>query len=197
MSDDGSGNDGSQDAAPDNEGAAPKTPDSKRPLAIATLVAFALLLAALAAYLYLGRDIRADVWQEATVPYDESACDEEGECEVFATSAAGHGSHDPEDAIEFFYNPDIDDAIAQWGDCIGAVFVCIETNMQQAGEGGGEPDRASIINTCVAEAEDCPNECKAHFASQARGLDFDAMEALFFATFVEERGYCVPREADQ
>lgn len=196
MSDNGSGDDGSQDGAPDDKGAPPSKPDSNRPLVIATLVSIALLFVGLAAYLYLARDIRADVWQEATVPYDETSCAEAGACEVYAVTAGGHGGHGPEAAIDFLYNPAIDDEIAQWGDCLGSVFTCIETGMLEAEESGAGSNRGAVISSCVAEAE-CPGECKDRFADRARGRDFDRLEALFFDMFVEERGYCVPREADQ
>ena len=194
MSVDQSGNDGSQGKGAAN--APPKEPNNNRTLVTAALFVVILLLIALAAYLYLQRDTRPDVWEEATVPYDETACEEDA-CEVFAAAAAGHGGHGSEGAIEFYYNPAIDDEIAQWGDCLGAFQVCVENSMQEASQGGQEADPVSIINGCVAAAAACPAECRSHFAERAAGRDLAALETLYIEVFEAERGYCVPREADQ
>ncbi len=196
MSDEADSGSEPQDGAPAGGTPPGASPPRNRKLTIILILILVALVVAALAYWFLNRDTRPDVWDEATVPYNENACEEEDACVGYAIGAAGHGGHDPEDAIEFFYNPAIDDEIAQWGDCLGSVFTCIETGMLEASEGGAEADRAALISSCVADAE-CPGECKERFAQRSRGQDFDGIEALFFDMFVDERGYCVPREADQ
>lgn len=182
-------------AAPDGRGDQPAGAKSagKGPLILALLVGAAIIILGAAVYYMLVlRDTRPHVWAEPTVPYEAESCAEEGACETIDLAAAGHGAHGEESGTLFVYNPNIDDEIAQWGDCIDQIFVCIQTGMEAEGADGAE-----TVRGCVAAADQCPGECREHFAGRAGGLDIEAMEALFFETFVDERGYCVPREADQ
>ena len=185
----------------DNEGppeassSSPKSPANGPPLVLIAIIVLVLIAASIALYWYVNRDTRPDVWENATVPYSEEACEEEGACEIYSRSMGGHGSHDEGGLFEFSYNPAIDDEIAQWGDCLDSVFTCINEGMAAA-EAGGEVDPASLINGCVAQSQ-CPGECKDRFASRAAGRSFERLEAIFFEMFVDDRGYCVPREADQ
>lgn len=183
------------DGEPSNPSADPKSRGRHLLPGLVILLIALIILGSLAWWFFI-RDDRPDVWQEATVPYTEDACEEEGACEVYAEALGGHGAHGGEGLFEFSYNPAIDDSIAQWGDCLDSVFTCISTGMDAAAARGAEADRAALINGCVADAE-CPGECKDRFASRAAGQDFDGLEAVFFDMFVDERGYCVPREADQ
>jgi hypothetical protein len=183
------------DGEPSNPPAKPQSPGRYLfPILISLLIV--LTITGALVWWFLLRDDRPDVWEETTVPYTEDACEEEGACEVYAQALGGHGAHDGEGLFEFSYNPAIDDPIAQWGDCLDSVFTCISAGMDAAAARGADADRVTLINGCVAQAE-CPGECKDRFASRAAGEDFEGLEAVFFDMFVDERGYCVPREADQ
>lgn len=198
MSDETESPSSSGDGEPPREGGSSggAPPSRSRWLIPVILLLIVLIVAAAIVWWFFMRDNRPDVWEEATVPYTEDACEEEGNCELHVRALGGHGSHTGEGLFEFYYDPDIDDPIAQWGDCLDSVFTCINVAMEAGAETGDEPDRVALINGCVAEAA-CPGECKDRFTSRARGRDFEGLEALFFEMFVDERGYCVPREADQ
>lgn len=173
------------------EDASPAADTSSRtPLRLIILIIFVLIVTAGAVWFYFFRDVRTDAWEEPTVAYEEADCEGRDDCEIYATLPMGHGEGSQEMQLE--YDPTIDDEIAQWGDCLGSVFVCIEQGMTAE----GEPDRTSVITTCVANA-DCPDDCKSRFASRTSNADFDRLEAVFFDMFVDEGGYCVPREADR
>lgn len=187
-------NDTNDNAGPPGKGL--PNPSGRRILTLLFLFLVLLVLASVLVWWFFLRDNRPDVWEEATVPYSENACEEDGACEVYAQALGGHGAHDGEGLFEFSYNPAIDDSIAQWGDCLDSVFTCISTGMDAAASRGEEADRVALLNNCIADAE-CPGECKDRFASRAAGQDFDGLEAVFFDMFVDERGYCVPREADR
>lgn len=198
MSDDTDNTSKEGDEEPSNSAGPSAKPGSfgRRLLPALFLLLIALIIAAGLIWWFFFRDNRPAVWAEATVPYTADACEEEGACEVYAQALGGHGAHGGEGLFEFSYNPAIDDPIAQWGDCLDSVFTCISTGMDAAALRGAEADRVALINGCVADAE-CPGECKDRFANRAAGQDFVGLEAVFFDMFVDERGYCVPREADQ
>ena len=57
--------------------------------------------------------------------------------------------------------------------------------------------RAAGVRTCMAEAQTCPDACRARFAARTQGAGFARVEQIFFEDFVDPGGWCVPREADQ
>lgn len=160
------------------------------PLIIAAL---ALVLILLAIWFFFFRDTRPHVWAEATVPYTVDACEEEGACPELNIPASGHGAHGDENLMLFAYNPEIDDPIAQWGDCLDQVLACVQ---EGTAEEIDDEARAPLIDGCVEAANLCPAECREEYVSRASAGSFEAAERAFFSVFVEERGYCVPREAD-
>ncbi len=192
MSDDAQNEPKPDDA--DGGQAASKATGSLTLLMVAGIGVAIVTLAVLIFYLLFMRDTRPYVWAEPTQPYNAERCAVEGACEEINLAGTGHGSHGEEGASLFVYDPTIDDEIAQWGDCLDQVLVCVQDGMA---EEDASPDGPDVVRNCVAAADLCPGECRERFANRAANLELEAIEQLFFATFVDERGYCVPREADR
>jgi len=84
--------------------------------------------------------------------------------------------------ISLYVQPDVDDAIAQWGDCLDSVTRCIE-------------DRgltSSNIVACVGESI-CPDTCKTTFSTEARGVSqVGAALDAFERVFINDGAACLP-----
>ena len=109
------------------------------------------------------------VWQPATESYAPERCSK-GECDpVLEIPFAADQS------VTLTYDPRIDDAVAQWADCLEAVVGCIE-------KAKGAP---AAYPVCVAQSS-CPVSCRKAFAKRASGAGrkeemIAAMEAVFLA----------------
>ncbi|MDF0603746.1 hypothetical protein P1J78_23785 [Psychromarinibacter sp. C21-152] len=118
-----------------------------------------------------------EIWAEATKPY-QSECNREDCIEVVAPKP-GHGGGQ---TLQMVYDPDVDDAIAQWGDCLDEVLVC----RRETGK----------TLSCVQEAA-CPAACINQFETAAANLADERERAqLFLVEFVEDGGFCVPNASD-
>lgn len=120
-------------------------------------------------------------WQPTTVPYD-SEC--EGECleniEEIAVIATPHLS-----GIKIFVRPDVNDAIAQWGDCLDTIMDCI-----------AEKDDASQAAACVAQSQ-CPDSCKDAYAKQFNaGMSDEQQMSGIDIIFLDDNAFCAPREVE-
>ena len=123
-----------------------------------------------------------NVWAPATVPYNPDCG---ANCKTFATLEAAHGGpKGAEGGLEMRYDPNVNDDVAQWGDCLDSVFVCINAT------GDRSPDR---VRSCVQDAK-CPKECKDRFAARASG-SIDEVKAAFFGIFVDKDAACRPEGA--
>jgi hypothetical protein len=113
-------------------------------------------------------------WTPATVSYDPQC--KKGCKELRSTSLTHLGN------ISLYVQPKVDDAIAQWGDCLDSVTQCIEDR------GLTGPD----IIACV-EKSICPQACKVAFSAQARDA-IQVNEALdaFERVFINDGGVCLP-----
>jgi hypothetical protein len=124
----------------------------------------------------------ANPWKQTSVPYD-APCDEE--CvKKMKHLAEVKGVHAGK--FNMYYQPDIDDEIAQWGDCLQSIMTCIETR-------GGEGP-AVMVRPCVL-ASDCPDLCKKEFKEHA-GLiqDFEGLMGALEKTFILDSALCMPQE---
>jgi len=140
---------------------------------ILALILIALLL------LWLLRPAPFNPWQPTTVEYtaDCGADCVEVEPNKAGETGRGHGS-----AVEFQYNPKVDDAVAQWSDCIADVIACIDS------------DKA--LPNCVDTAR-CPTPCKTRFTEAATGAaDTEAQLDAFEAVFIDESADCRPSSED-
>lgn len=123
-----------------------------------------------------------DVWASPTVPYKPDCG---AECKLFGTLQAGHGApHGAEGGLELRYDPNVNDSIAQWGDCLDSVFVCLNA------AAGRSPAR---VGDCVRDAK-CPKECKDRYAARSVSTIEEA-EAAFFGVFVNKDAPCRPAES--
>lgn len=144
-----------------------------------------LLLIVLAAYLFLSQPKKFDVWNDTTVPYDP-ACAEN--CEMAGSLGSSHGSP----PLDLVFNPKVDDPVAQWGDCVQSVFVCLQA--------GTSPDmddvsKAQNARTCVAQSI-CPQLCRDAYAKQAAASPGAAQQA-FEDIFISETASCRPAPRPQ
>ena len=130
------------------------------------------------------RDSRRSPWKAATVTYD-SKC--EGEClNRLQTVAVLNTPHLK--GVKILWRPDIDDAIAQVGDCLDSIMACMD-------EVGGDPSHTA---ECVTKAKKCPEQCKKAYADQFNASmtaerQMEGVEAIFLA----DDGVCAPREHTQ
>jgi hypothetical protein len=119
-------------------------------------------------------------WQPTTVPYD-SKC--EGEClnniQEMADIETSHLR-----GIKIVVRPDINDEIAQLGDCLDSIMHCVD-----------EKDDPSQTFACVAQSI-CPVECKESYAKQFTASmtgqqQVDGIETIFLA----DNAICSPQES--
>ncbi len=116
-------------------------------------------------------------WAEATTP--ATLMCESTDCIRLPPIDAGHGG---EGGLNIAYDPGIDDAVSQWGDCLSSVLSC-------RGETGD-------THACV-QGSVCPETCREGFAVAASGqTDEAALGQLFLTYFVEDGGACVPPSED-
>lgn len=172
---------------------APESPQSekkrKQPalLVWAVPIGLVLVLAVIAFFMFRPVPLPPDVWDETTVPFDP-ACAENCE-DLGGVIDSSHGSP----AMEFSYNPNVDDAVAQYGDCMQSVFQCIaNAELDPFAE---QSAKAGVARTCVAQSI-CPPECKDRFANQAAGSP-DAVMSAFESTFIANDAWCLPRERNR
>jgi len=112
-----------------------------------------------------------DVWKPATVPLDPACtgCEEE----AIATGVAHGGGEGV-----LLYDPAVDDAVAQWGDCLTSMLQCF-----RSGTG---------VRACVASAA-CPGQCKNLFADRAPADGDDlALLRVVEGVYVEVGAPCRP-----
>jgi len=145
----------------------------------------ALLLLAVVAALLFWYLRKPDLWQETSVPYDP-ACT--SDCIEAGSIGGAHGTK----GATFYYDPAIDDAVAQWGDCVQSIFVCIEK--------GGDPaasldEKAKVVRDCVA-ASACPAACTDRFAARA-GTTPEGVQTAFDALFLQKNAWCEPEGGER
>jgi len=119
-------------------------------------------------------------WKPTTVPYD-SKC--EGEClknlQELADIETSHLM-----GVKIVVRPDVNDAIAQLGDCLDSISGCIDSK--------GDPSQTA---TCVSKSQ-CPKPCRDDYAKRFNGgmsaeQQMNGVEAIFLA----DNAICAPREA--
>ena len=150
---------------------------SKLVAAAAVLVLIAILI-----WAFAFRSDRLDPWAESTVPYDPECT---SECEVLGELAdTAHGAP----AVTVSVNPNVDDPIAQWSDCLSDVMTCVQdkTDPFQPLE-----VKAPVFNTCVIESQ-CPDPCIERYQRLAQN-DSTRMEQAFNRVFADKDAICAPR----
>ncbi|MDX8390512.1 MAG: hypothetical protein R8M38_08485 [Mariprofundaceae bacterium] len=119
-------------------------------------------------------------WQPTTVPYDSECV---GEClkniEKLADIETSHLR-----GVKIVVRPDINDAIAQLGDCLDTIISCVDDKGDTA-----------LTTVCVAQSQ-CPKRCKDAYAKQFNAgmsgiQQMDGIETIF----LDDRAICAPREA--
>jgi hypothetical protein len=109
-------------------------------------------------------------WAPTTTAYDPTCA---SGCEVLQEGEFGHIG-----GITLSFDPKVDDAVAQWGDCIESFRLCIE--------GGGE------VRGC-SEGSVCPEDCRADLAARLPGAgELEAGLAAFEAVYLDEGAPCLP-----
>lgn len=128
---------------------------------------------------------KLDVWADAAVPYAPE-CPPAG-CKTLRVTGLTHGGGPDDSAAaappRIVYNPNIDDAVAQWGDCLQSILTCVRAEA---------PGEAASVDNCV-DAAACPQACKERYQS-ASGGDFERAQAALFSVFVETDAVCRPED---
>jgi len=124
-------------------------------IAVATLLVILLIL-------WQFRSETFNPWVPATVAYDSECSGDK--CKPAGTVSLGHFGD-----VEFAIQPDVDDAVAQWGDCLDSLMACMEKD----GTPGDCVDRST-----------CPQACKQKYHESTPGdveylAGLDAIESLF------------------
>jgi len=119
-------------------------------------------------------------WQPTTVPYD-SKC--EGECQKNILEIAEIETAHLR-GVKIAVRPDINDAIAQLGDCLDSIMDCVDES--------GDVTQTTI---CVAQSQ-CPTSCKEAYAKQFNSnmsarQQLEGLDSIFLA----DSAICAPREA--
>lgn len=124
-----------------------------------------------------------DLWQPATAGFDPDCAED---CRVVMRQ--GPSDHDPSSGVtlEIVTDPRLDDAVAQWGDCLDSVLSCAAVDADADTDA-----RAVTLRACVARSQ-CPAACRERYAARSEG-DLDAAAAAFEAIFLEEDAWCAPR----
>jgi hypothetical protein len=109
------------------------------------------------------------VWQPTTQVYAPERCAEE-KCEPVLDIPLVESK-----PLGLFYDPGVDDAVAQWSDCLEEVVACVEKGKGAAG----------AYPRCVKQST-CPPPCRKAFARRAAGITqtkqmIAALEAVFLA----------------
>ncbi|MCP5038756.1 MAG: hypothetical protein GY945_14285 [Rhodobacteraceae bacterium] len=147
------------------------------------LIASGLAVVALV-YFFFFHDARPglDAWEAATIPYTSECGDD---CTVAGTIGGAHGT---EGAV-MRYDPSVDDEVAQWGDCLQSIFVCMDVGTQGA---PSSQDKAALINNCVSKSA-CPAVCTDEFASSTAD-DPESVLRAFEDVFIGDQAWCLPVE---
>jgi len=113
---------------------------------------------------------RLDVWKEATVKPSPDCKD----CIKIKSSVAHAGE------IESTFYPLLDDAIAQWGDCMESILSCVEADKSPP--------------ACVEESK-CPAECLGLYRQKVQGVATKGEQLqLILSIFNDEDAPCLPKE---
>ncbi|MDX8405742.1 MAG: hypothetical protein R8K50_06265 [Mariprofundus sp.] len=141
-------------------------------------IALSVMVLFIAGWWIIQSNQPASPWKSTTVPYD-SKC--EGDCQKNIQELA-----DIETAhlrgVKIVVRPDVNDAIAQLGDCLDSIMECVDVK-----------DDPSKTVVCVEESI-CPIECKIAYASTFNeGMtpeqQLDGVKKIFLA----DGGVCTPR----
>ncbi len=143
-----------------------------------TLTGFLLALVASMLLWWWPNHSPEPVWEPVTGTFNPEHC-LQGQCrELLRLPASG------KEVASLIVDPAVDDAIAQWSDCLASVAVCVET--------AESADTADILLSCVRESQ-CPASCRELFARESDGVeDIDALWQRYEQQFVDKGGACVP-----
>jgi hypothetical protein len=111
-----------------------------------------------------------DRWAPTTTPYDPTCA---SGCEVIEQGDFGHIGE-----LTLLVNPNVDDPVAQWGDCIDSFRLCIE--------------KGTDARAC-SERSDCPESCRADYQDRIDGVnELEAQLEAFQAVFIDVGAPCLP-----
>jgi hypothetical protein len=119
-----------------------------------------------------GNDQKPDeqLWGPTTTPFDPECV---SGCEVIASEDFGHAG-----SVTVSFNPEVDDPIAKWGDCLESFKACIT-------DGGAA--------LACSEQSACPETCRDDFEAQIDGVsDLAEQLAAFEATYINGDAPCRP-----
>jgi len=115
--------------------------------------------------------ISGSPWRPTTVPFDPEC---KTGCQEVMHVRDAHGAD-----MTFMYNPKVDDAVAQWGDCVHSMLTCLN-------------DGKTDLLECVGKSA-CPEPCRRRFLDRVGG-ERDPLRVLgvFEAVFIVKGAECGP-----
>ncbi len=117
-------------------------------------------------------------WQPTHHAFDPNRC-KDGKCkEMLRLPMMGTSK------LSFMVDPEVDDPVAQWSDCLASITQCIDHNDTFTVKG---------FHECVRQST-CPESCKDGFNHKTQHTsDIKGMMAAFDTYFIGEGGTCVPK----
>ena len=148
-------------------------------------VAVALLLAAggWLAFTLVGRDMgapapgKAALWKPPARPWQPDHC-ERRPCRPLAAVPVGPSR------LLLLVDPELDDAVAQWGDCVDQFRSCVD---------GLQDPTAASVHACMANATACPAPCREAFQRRAGDAsDLAGLLTAFSEVYLDLDAPCLP-----
>lgn len=120
--------------------------------------------------------ISGSIWRPTTVPFDPEC---KTGCQEVKHVRDAHGAD-----MTFMYNPKVDDAVAQWGDCVHTMLTCLV-----------KPE--TDLTGCVGKSA-CPEQCRARFLDRIGGeRDPRRVLGVLEAVFIVKGAECGPGDGPE
>ena len=141
-----------------------------------TLILAVVLLGGLFILLWLFWPQKPNPWQPTTQSY-KANCG--ADCAILTNVIPGHKGN----AMPLVYDPKIDDATAQWGDCLEDVMQCVH--------------KTKSFKKCVNFNTSCPTICVEKFESKAKNVtEFKQQRKIFENIFIDDNALCLPEDRE-
>ncbi len=116
------------------------------------------------------------IWRPTTVPFDPEC---RKDCREVKHVRDAHGAD-----MTFLYNPKVDDALAQWGDCVHSILTCLV-----------KPE--TDLPGCVGKSA-CPEQCRARFLDRIGGeRDPRRILGILESVFIVRGADCGPGDGQE
>jgi len=117
------------------------------------------------------------LWKPPARPWEPDHC-ERRPCRPLAALSVG-----PSELV-FLVDPELDDAVAQWGDCVDQFRSCVD---------GLQDPTAASVSACMESATACPAPCREAFRRRAGDApDLARLLTAFSEVYIDSDAPCLP-----